>query len=37
MVNLPISFKVKMKSRRGCFHAPKFEISCKFEGKITLE
>jgi hypothetical protein len=37
MVNLCISYKVQLKNRRGCFHAPRFVISCKFEDKIALE
>jgi hypothetical protein len=37
MVNLPMSFKVQLKNMRGCFHAPRFGISCKFEGKTALE
>jgi hypothetical protein len=37
MVILPMSFKVQLNNMRGCFDAPRFEISCKFEGKIVVE
>jgi hypothetical protein len=37
MINLHMSFKVQLKSMRGFFHALRFGISCKFEGKTALE
>jgi hypothetical protein len=28
--------KDQLKDMRGCFHAPRIDISCKFEGEIVL-
>jgi hypothetical protein len=37
MENLPMSSKVKFKNNIGCFHAPRYGITCKYEVKMTLD